>query len=68
MIAEKRVTQNPLNMSNKELLSNLSRYDSKRKVNSIHIKLQRAGLEKLLKYKTYLKMISIKLKSYKTNQ
>ena len=49
MIAEKRGIQNPQDMSVEELLNTLSRYDSKRKVNSIHIKLQRLGLEKIAK-------------------
>ena len=46
MIAEKRGIQNPQDMSNEELLNTLSRYDSKRKVKSIRIKLRRLGLKK----------------------
>ena len=49
MVAEKRGIQNPQDMSTKELLNTLSRYDSKRKVKSIHIKLRRLGLKKIVK-------------------
>ena len=38
LMAETRSIQEPQNMSTKELLNTLSRYDSRRKVNSNHEK------------------------------
>ena len=49
IIAKNRGIQRPQDMSTEELLNTLSRYDSKRKVKSIHRKLQRLGLEKIAK-------------------
>ena len=68
IIAKSRGIQNPQDMSTEELLNALIRYDSKRKIKSICGKLQRLGLEEIVKYKIYLKMNQIKLKSYKKNQ
>ena len=56
IIAKNRGIQRPQDMSTEELLNTLSRYDSRRKVWSICRKLKRIGLEKLLKYKIYLKL------------
>ena len=43
-------------MSTKELLNTLRRYDSRRKVKSNRRKLSKIGLEKLLKYRIFIKM------------
>ena len=44
-------------MSTKELLHALSRYDTKRKVNSNRRKIFKMGQKKLLNYKIFRKMI-----------
>ena len=46
---KKRGIQNPQDMSTKELSNTLIRNDSKRKVDSIHIKLRTLGIEKIAK-------------------
>ena len=61
IIVKNRGIPNPQDMSTKELLNTLGRYDSKRKLTSIRIKLQRLGLEKIAKIqnisKNYFKKI-----------
>ena len=49
LIPENRGIQEPQNMSTKELLNTLSRYDSKRKVKSNRRKLLKIKLEKIAK-------------------
>ena len=49
LMAETRSIQEPQNMSTKELLNTLSRYDSKRKVKSNRRKLLKIKLEKIAK-------------------
>ena len=49
IIAKNRGIQNPQDMPTEELLNTLSRYDSKRKLKSIRMKLRRLGLEKIAK-------------------
>ena len=49
IIAKNRGIQNPQDMPTEELLKTLSRYDSKRKLKSIRMKLRRLGLEKIAK-------------------
>ena len=56
IIAKSRGIQRPQDMSSEELLNTLSRYDNRNKLKSVHRKLKRIGLEKLLKYKINLKM------------
>ena len=55
-------------MSTEELLNTLSRYDSKRKVYSIHRRIQKLGLEKIAKIQNISKNDFNKLQSYKKNQ
>ena len=49
LMVETRSIQEPQNMSTKELLNTLSRYDSKRKVKSNRRKLLKIKLEKIAK-------------------
>ena len=49
LIAKNRVIKEPEKMSTKELLGTLSRYDTKRKVNSNRRKILKMGLEKITK-------------------
>ena len=49
LIAKNRGVKEPQNMSTEELLNPLSRYDSKRKVESNHRKLLKMELEKISK-------------------
>ena len=49
IIAKNRGILNPQDMSTEQLLNTLSRYDSKRKLKSIRMKLRRLGLEKIAK-------------------
>ena len=49
LMAETRSIQEPQNMSTKELLNTLSRYDSKRKVKNNSKKLSKIKLEKIAK-------------------
>ena len=55
LIAKNRGIQEPQNMSTKDLLNTLSRYDSRRKVKSNQIKLLKINSKKLLKYKIFQK-------------
>ena len=55
LIAKNRGIQEPQNMSTKELLSTLSRYDSGRKVKSNRKKLLKIKLEKIAKIQNILK-------------
>ena len=48
-IAKNGDIKEPENMSTRELLDTLSRYDTKRKVNSNHRKILKMGLEKIAK-------------------
>ena len=47
LIAKNRGIKKPQNMSTEELIDTLSRYDTKRKVNSNHRKILKMGLEKI---------------------
>ena len=49
LIAKNRGIQEPQNISTEELLNTLTRYDSRRKVNSNHRKLLKIKLEKIAK-------------------
>ena len=49
LIAKNRGIQEPQNISTAELLNNLSRYDSRRKVKNNHKKLSEIKLEKMTK-------------------
>ena len=51
LVAKNRGIKKPQNMSTIEFLDTLSRYDTKRKVNSNHRKILKMGLEKLAKIK-----------------
>ena len=62
IIVKNRGIPNPQDMSTKELLNTLGRYDSKRKLTSIRIKLQRLGLEKIAKIQNISKNYFNKIK------
>ena len=49
LIAKNRGIKKPQNMSTEELIDTLSRYDTKRKVNSNRRKILKIGLEKIAK-------------------
>ena len=49
LVAKNRGIKEPEKMSTKELLDTLSRYDTKRKVNSNRRKILKMGLEKIAK-------------------
>ena len=51
LAAKNRGIKEPQNTSTSKLLDTLSRYDTKRKVNSNHRKILKMGLEKLAKIK-----------------
>ena len=68
IIAKNRGIIEPQNTTTQELINTPARYDSRCEVKNSSRKLLKIGLEKLLKYKIFQKMNSIKSKSFKKKQ